>query len=61
MVFLMLYVEARLVSLRFRYFKTLIQIGAFSAAFVTCLSRVSDYHHRGSDVIGGTVIGNTQF
>jgi hypothetical protein len=23
------------------------------------LSRVSDYHHRGSDVIGGTVLGKT--
>ena len=59
MIFLILYVEARLVLLRFRYFKPLIQLGAFSAAFVTALSRISDYHHRGSDVIGGTVIGTS--
>lgn len=57
MVFLIIYIQARLVLLRFRYIKPLIQIGAFIAAFVTCLSRVSDYHHRGSDVIGGTVLG----
>ena len=37
--------------------KPLIQLCAFSAAFVTMLSRVSDYHHRGSDVIGGTFLG----
>jgi phosphatidate phosphatase len=57
MVFLIIYLEARLVLLRFRYLKTLIQMGAFIAAFVTCLSRISDYHHRGSDVIGGAVLG----
>ena len=57
MVFLIVYVQARLNLLRFRYVKPLIQIGAFTAAFITCLSRISDYHHRGSDVIGGTVLG----
>ena len=32
-------------------------MGAFIAAFITSLSRISDYHHRGSDVIGGAVLG----
>ncbi len=25
--------------------------------FITSLSRISDYHHRGSDVLGGMLIG----
>jgi phosphatidate phosphatase len=58
MVFLIVYLEARLILTRFRFMKPLIQMVAFIAAFVTMLSRVSDYHHRGSDVIGGTVLGN---
>jgi membrane-associated phospholipid phosphatase len=37
--------------------KTTIQLACFIAAFVTMLSRVSDYRHRGSDVIGGSVLG----
>ena len=57
MLFLIIFIEARLFLLRLRYIKPLIQLCAFSAAFVTMLSRVSDYHHRGSDVIGGTVLG----
>ncbi|CAF0888758.1 unnamed protein product [Brachionus calyciflorus] len=57
MVFLIIYLEARLFLLRLRYIKPLIQMSAFIAAFVTALSRISDYHHRGSDVIGGTVLG----
>lgn len=32
-------------------------MSCFIAAFVTMLSRVSDYHHRGTDVIGGTILG----
>lgn len=35
----------------------MIQTAAISAAWVTCLSRIVDYHHRGSDVIGGAVLG----
>jgi phosphatidate phosphatase len=57
MVFLIIYVEARLFLLQLRYIKPLIQMTAFIAAFVTCLSRISDYHHRGSDVAGGTALG----
>lgn len=30
---------------------------AISAAWITCLSRIVDYHHRGSDVLGGVVLG----
>lgn len=59
MVFLIVYVEARLFLIRLRYIKPLIQMAAFIAAFITALSRISDYHHRGSDVIGGIVLGVT--
>lgn len=58
MIFLIVYLEARLFLLQFRYLKPLIQLGAFSAAFTVCLSRISDYHHRGTDVLGGSVLGN---
>lgn len=57
MVFLIVYLEARLFLLKFRYVKSLFQMFAFIAAFVTCLSRISDYHHRGTDVLGGTCLG----
>lgn len=57
MLYLILYLEARLFALKFRYLKTLIQMSAFIAAYVTSISRISDYHHRGSDVIGGALLG----
>lgn len=57
MLFLIIYIEARLHLFVLRFFKPGFQMAAFLAAYVTCLSRVSDYHHRGSDVIGGIVVG----
>jgi phosphatidate phosphatase len=57
MLFLIIYLEVRLRLLAFRFVKPLIQMTAFIAAYVTCLSRIGDYHHRGSDVIGGAVLG----
>ena len=30
---------------------------AFIAAYVTAISRIPDYAHRGSDVLGGSVLG----
>lgn len=57
MLFAIFFLEARLVLIRFRYIKTLVQLACFIAAFVTILSRISDYHHRGSDVAGGTILG----
>lgn len=57
MLFLIIYIQARLHLLVLRFLKPLFQMTAFIAAYVTCLSRISDYHHRGSDVIGGVVVG----
>ena len=61
MLFTIIYLEARFSLLCFRYVKTTIQLVCFITAFVTMLSRVSDYRHRGSDVIGGSVLGNSLF
>lgn len=58
MLFLIIYLEARLFLVRFCYIKALIQLSAFIASFVTSISRISDYHHRGSDVAGGLVLGS---
>lgn len=57
MLFLIIYIEARLFLVQLRYIKPLIQLAAFAAAFVTVLSRISDYHHRGTDVLGGSALG----
>lgn len=58
MLYLIIYLEARLFLLRFRYIKALIQLSAFIASFVTSISRISDYHHRGSDVLAGLALGS---
>jgi membrane-associated phospholipid phosphatase len=58
MLYLIIYIQARLVLYTLRFIKPLLQITAFLAAFVTCISRISDHHHRGSDVIGGIVVGS---
>jgi hypothetical protein len=39
------------------FLQVIIQVGLFIVAFYTTLSRVADYAHRGSDVIGGAVLG----
>ena len=57
MIFLIIYIQIRWRSIQTRFLKALIQIISFSAAYFTCLSRISDFHHRGSDVIGGVCIG----
>jgi phosphatidate phosphatase len=49
MTFLIVFVEARLQLLKLRYIKPLIQMAAFIAAYVTAISRIPDYHHRGKN------------
>jgi membrane-associated phospholipid phosphatase len=51
MTFLIVFVEARLQLLKLRYIKPLIQMAAFIAAYVTAISRIPDYHHRGKNLI----------
>ncbi|RNA25243.1 phosphatidate phosphatase [Brachionus plicatilis] len=57
MIFLIIYLEARLVLQRTRFIKSIIQLIAFLAAWHTCMSRVSDFKHHYTDVISGAVIG----
>lgn len=57
MLFTIVYLQARLILLRVRYLRVLLQMACFLTAFVTMLSRVSDYHHRMSDVLGGMILG----
>ena len=47
MMFIIIYLEARLILLRFRAIKSLLQVSAFIAALVTSVSRILDYKHRG--------------
>ncbi|CAF0754875.1 unnamed protein product [Brachionus calyciflorus] len=57
MLFVIIYLEARLVLQRTRFIKSIIQLCAFLAAWHTCMSRVSDFKHHFSDVIAGAIIG----
>lgn len=57
MIFLIIYLEARFVSISTRFIKALLQIGAFFVAGYTSLSRVPDYAHRLSDVFAGMILG----
>jgi membrane-associated phospholipid phosphatase len=56
-IFLAVYLEARLKLLKFRYAKVFIQLLTFLGALFVCVTRVSEYHNRESDVIGGALIG----
>jgi phosphatidate phosphatase len=57
MTFIIIFLEARLILVRLRFIKTFVQIAAFIAAWVTMLSRVSDYWHRFTDVLAGFFLG----
>jgi len=57
MLFLIIYLEGRIRLDKTRFFKAFIQLAAFIAAWHTCLSRVSDFKHHHTDVIGGAFLG----
>jgi phosphatidate phosphatase len=46
MLFIIIYVEARLLSLRARYFKLFIQMAAFIAAFVSTFNKLSIFYSK---------------
>ncbi|CAF3306139.1 unnamed protein product [Rotaria sp. Silwood2] len=55
--FLFVYFEARLVCSNVQFLKPFLQCLCVAIAFFTCLSRVTDYKHHATDVIGGSLIG----
>ena len=57
MLFLVIYFQARLISLRFRSLRPLLQITALIGALVTSVSRYEDYYADGWDVLGGFFFG----
>ncbi|UJR14854.1 hypothetical protein I4U23_001839 [Adineta vaga] len=56
-VFLFVYFEARLVCPNLQFLKPFLQCLCIAVAFFTCLSRVTDFKHHATDVIGGAIIG----
>lgn len=57
MVFVIIYLEARMKMSVSRILKTLFQLTAFIIAWHTCMSRVSDFKHHHTDVIAGAALG----
>ncbi|BFZ04112.1 hypothetical protein BsWGS_07151 [Bradybaena similaris] len=55
--FFILYLEWRLTWRVVPLLRPLLQLIAFSFAFFTCLSRISDYKHHWSDVLAGGILG----
>ncbi|UJR31856.1 hypothetical protein I4U23_019331 [Adineta vaga] len=56
-IFLFVYFEARIVCPNVQFLKPFLQCLCVAVAFFTCLSRVTDYKHHATDVIGGALIG----
>jgi phosphatidate phosphatase len=57
MIFLIIYLQIRLVLYRLRFLKALLQLAAFIAAFLTSLSRITDNKHTVGEVTAGALLG----
>jgi phosphatidate phosphatase len=57
MVFIVVYIQARVRALTLRFIKALLQMVFLMAACVTSYSAMYDFHHHISDVAAGILIG----
>lgn len=57
MLFLVIFLQARLVTLRFRTLRPLLQVTAIIAALITSVSRYIDYYADGWDTAAGALLG----
>ncbi|KAL4225651.1 Phosphatidate phosphatase [Mactra antiquata] len=55
--YLMIYIQRRFTFMKYHLIRPCIQTLLFSAAFYTCLSRVTDNKHHHTDVMAGATIG----
>ena len=56
-VFLVLYLQTKLTWKYLKTLKTVLQAGLLFGATAVCVSRISDYKHHWSDVVGGVLLG----
>ncbi|XP_046549696.1 phospholipid phosphatase 1-like [Haliotis rubra] len=57
MTYIIMYVQLRLGRKNCRLLRALLQFGAALGGVYVCVSRISDYKHHWSDVLGGAVLG----
>jgi phosphatidate phosphatase len=59
MIFIVIYLEARITSASMHFVKASLQLICVIASWHTCMSRISDHKHHPTDVIAGALIGFT--
>ncbi|KAK7495908.1 hypothetical protein BaRGS_00012898, partial [Batillaria attramentaria] len=55
--FVLIYLQARLTCSQAKLVRPVLQVTVFCLALYTCFTRISDYKHHWSDVLGGAILG----